>query len=136
LFDNGISTPTQKNEGSISAKNERAPMQKKIKETKKEEAVKLDREAAAAILQASVDIPSEQIESTASFSNSAEMSFSEVMDEPVAAAMMVEESPAMRVATKSEAFSHPDGVYSGVPVKYSLSAKDKPELLDLITVAF
>ena len=111
-------------------------MQKKINETKKEEEIKSNKEEAAAILQASADIPSEQIESTASFSNSAEMSFSEVMDEPVAAAMMVEESPAMRVATKSEAFSHPDGVYSGVPVKYSLSAKDKPELLDLITVAF
>jgi hypothetical protein len=137
LFDNGISAPKQKNGGSISAKNERAPMQKKIKETKKEKEVKLNREEDAAILQASVDIPSEQIESTASsFSNSAEMSFSEVMDEPVAAAMMVEEAPAMRVATKSEAFSHPDGVYSGVPVKYSLSAKDKPGLLDLITVAF
>jgi len=136
LFDNGISAPIQKNEGSISAKNERAPMQKKIKETKKEQEVKLDREEAAPLLQASVDIPSEQIESTASFSNSAEMSFSEVMDEPVAAAMMVKEAPAMRIATKSEAFSHPDGVYNGVPVKYSLSAKDKPELLDLITVAF
>ena len=136
LFDNGISTPTQKNEGSISAENERAPMQKKIKETKKEEAVKSNREEAAAILQASTDIPSEQIESTASFSNSAEMSFSEVMDEPVAVAMMVEEAPAMRIATKSEAYSHPDGIYSGVPVKYSLSAKDKPGLLDLITVAF
>ena len=136
LFDNGISAPKQKNGGSISAKNERAPMQKKIKETKKEQEVKLNREEATPILHASSEISSNQVESTASFSNSAEMSFSEVMDEPVAVAMMVEEAPAMRIATKSEAYSHPDGIYSGVPVKYSLSAKDKPGLLDLITVAF
>ncbi len=137
LFDNEKEIQNPKDKELISTNKEIKPIKKKLKENSKEEVVKSKWQKNNPLLQASADFPSEQIESSTSGMSISEIGLAEFSDdEPVSAPMMLEEAPAMRVAAKSEVFNHSDGIYNGVPLKYSISIKDKPELIDLITVAF